>query len=176
MSKADIALIISLTSLLISAGVLYLHFRRYRSETKPRLKVDLAKINDHIEIRALNSSQGPVVIESFGFEVLKRRVSIRMYRHLPGSPVSVPDSMKLEQNEPHVETISTTELSAILEEELNLSGSFRIRGLYIDSLSKAWRSAQSLSIDTGEWWPPENGRRQTNKYGEQLWRNVTIVE
>jgi hypothetical protein len=85
-------------------------------------------------------------------------------------------SVKLKQNEAHVEKIGTTELSAILEEELNLKGAFGVRSLFVDSQSKVWKSAETMSINTEEWWPPENGRQQMDRYGDQRWRNITVIE
>jgi hypothetical protein len=175
-NKSDIALVVSAVSLLISASIFYLHLRRYRSETKPHLKVSLKRTKDQFEVRALNPSRGPIVIESFGFKAAGKQFAIRMYHYSSGSQIPFPNSVKLKQNEAHVEKIGTTELSAILEEELNLKGAFGVRSLFVDSQSKVWKSAETMSINTEEWWPPENGRQQMDRYGDQRWRNITVIE
>lgn len=103
MNKSDIALVVSAVSLLISASIFYLHLRRYRSETKPHLKVSLKRTKDQFEVRALNASRGPIVIESFGFKAAGKQFAIRMYRYSSGSQIPFPNSIKLKQNEAYVE-------------------------------------------------------------------------
>ncbi len=138
--------------------------------------MNLERTRDKFVLKAVNTSKGPIVIESFGFEVAGKQFSIRMARAARDAHILVGNSVKLEQNETHREQISTLELSGIFEEELGLNGLFKFRGLYVDSHSKVWPSTQAMEITTEDWWPPEDGRSQRDSYGGQRWRSIEIIK